>query len=234
MSKFAAAGLAGALIVAASSAAFAQTKTVELAPFSGVDISSGLNADIKVGGTQSVTVEARNPDYLKDLTLEVRDNRLYANINRSLMDLVFGQDKFITIHISVPNLDFVEASSGADVKADGAAGRKVEVRASSGADIDLRNIKATELISEGSSGSDLRLAGTCETATFSVSSGSDLKARDLECRDVAIDASSGSDAEIFASGTLTAKASSGADVEVHGKPGSVKQDASGGGEVSLQ
>jgi len=83
MSVFAAVGLAGAMVVAVSGVAFAQSKTFEVAPFSGVDISSGLNADITVGPTVSVSAQARDPRDLDDLRVEVRDDRLFAWIERT-------------------------------------------------------------------------------------------------------------------------------------------------------
>lgn len=234
MSVFAAVGLAGAMLAAVSGAAFAQSKTFEVTPFTGVDISSGLDADISVGGTVSVSAHSRDPEYLNDLKVEVRNNRLYAWIDRNILDFRFGDDRRVMLSITVPSLDFIEASGGSDVKANALGGDRVEAHASGGADLDIAGIKATALAAEASSGSDLTLAGTCATAAFDVSSGSDLNATDLKCVDVTINASSGSDAEIFASGSLTANASSGADLTVHGSPKSVKQDTSSGAGVKIR
>jgi len=233
MSVFAAVGLAGAMVVAVSGAAFAQSKTFEVAPFSGVDISSGLNADITVGPTVSVTAQARDPRDLDDLRVEVRDDRLFARIERSILDLRFG-DRRITIHITTPRLDFLQASAGADVTAKGLAGQRTEANASGGADLTVTSVEAGEMVASASSGSDLRLSGTCRSATFDISSGSDLDGRDLKCQDVAIRASSGSDAEVFASKSLVANASSGSDIEVHGNPASVTKDASSGAGIELR
>lgn len=216
MSVFAAVGLAGAMVVAVSGAAFAQSKTFDVGPFSGVDISSGLDADITVGPVASISAEARNPEYLTDLKVEVRGNRLYAWIDRNILDFRFGDDRRVAIHITTPNLDFIQASGGSDVKAGGLAGDKVEAHASGGSDLNVTGIKAANLVSSGSSGSDLRLAGTCDNGSFDVSSGSDLKATELHCKAVTVNASSGSD------------------VEAYGKPGTVKQDVSSGAEVKVR
>lgn len=234
MSVFAAVGLAGAMVVAVSGAAFAQSRTFDVGPFTGVDISSGLDAEITVGPAVSVSAEARNPEYLDDLKVEVRGNRLYAWVDRNILDFRFGDDRRVHVRITAPSLDFVQAGGGSDVSVGNPSGDRLEAHASGGADLNVTGIKAAYVVSSGSSGSDIRLAGTCDSATFDVSSGSDLKASDLQCKDVVINAASGSDAEVFASASMTANASSGSDVEVLGKPGTVKQDVSSGAGVKVR
>ena len=235
MSVPAAVGLAGAMMAAATGTALAQSRTFEVAgPFTGVDIASGLDADVTVGGAVSVTAEARDTEYLDDLRVEVRDGRLHAWIERDILDFRFGDQRRVHLHVTAPHLDFIQASGGSNVTAKGLAGELVEANASGGADLDVSAVKATNLVASGSSGSDLRLAGTCENARFDVSSGSDLKAEDLQCKNVAVSATSGSDAEVFASVSVDANASSGGDIEVRGNPGTARQNAASGGEIKIR
>ena len=53
-----------------ATSAFAETRTIELPPFTALDVSSGIDAIVKVGGPQSITAEANDKRMLDDLQLD--------------------------------------------------------------------------------------------------------------------------------------------------------------------
>lgn len=233
------------LILAAATAAFlaaavvpaaAASKTFDVGAFTEIEISSGLNAIVTVGGALSVVAESPRQDELDELIIEVRDGKLRAYTDWNLLDLFdWGPtEQRTTLTISVPELRAANANSGADVEVTGMTGDSLGLNSSSGADLKATGATGRTYELNASSGADLTVDGTCESAEVNASSGSDLKAEGLLCESVDANASSGAGASVHASVSLKANASSGAHIDVFGKPGSVDDETSAGGEVEIR
>lgn len=223
---------AAALLLAAP--AYAETRTIELPAFTAIDVSSGINATISVGGTQSIEAEAKDAKLLDELQVRVEDGVLKAYIDWNLFDLFsFGPAREINVRIVAPTVTSVEASAGADVDAAGVSGDSLEFNVSSGADLSLTGVAGKSVSLNASSGADLRVEGSCETGEIDASSGSDIRADELLCAIIDVNASSGSDIEVFAGKAVKANASSGSEIDVHGNPASVENEESSGGDINI-
>jgi hypothetical protein len=224
------------VLLGTSGAALAASKTFELEPFTSVEIGSGINAVVTVGGAQSVVAESPNQSEIDELIVEVRDGKLRATTDWDIFDLFdwAGGDRATKIVISVPALTGVAANSGSDVDVTGLSGENVELNSSSGADLDVTGVTGKAFDLNVSSGADLHVDGTCESAKVNASSGSDLRAEKLLCQTVDANASSGSSADVYATGSLRANVSSGASLNVYGKPATVEDEVSSGGDVELR
>lgn len=230
--KFAAASAALLLLAAP---ALAETRTIELPAFTALDISSGIDAVVTVGGTQSIIAEAKDPRLLDDLQLKVEGNTLKAYYDWSFFDIFsFGDRDQIKLTIVAPALARVEASAGSDVEATGVTGDTLEFGSSSGADLTLRAVAGKTIGLNASSGAGLKIDGTCIDGKANSSSGSDLDAEHLLCATVDANASSGSDLDVHASKSLKANASSGSDLTVYGNPAEVDQEASSGSDIKIE
>lgn len=226
---------ASAALLLLAAPALAETRTIELPPFSALDISSGIDAIVTVGGTQSITAEAADTRLLDDLQLKVEGNTLKAYYDWSFFDLFsFGDRDQIKLTITVPALNKVEASAGSDVEATGVTGDTLTFRASSGADLTLRAVAGKSIDLNASSGAGLKVDGTCEDGKANSSSGSDLDAEDLLCATMDANSSSGSDLDVHASKSVKANASSGSDLTVYGNPAEVEQESSSGSDIKLE
>lgn len=219
-----------AICAAVPTMAPAASKTFTVEPFTAVDITSGINATVTVGGALAVSAESPNQGALDELKLEVSGGRLKAYVDWNILDFLLP-DRQLKLTITVPSLDAVDASSGSDVLVTGLSGDTVTIRASSGSDLGIAGATGKRYDIEASSGSDLDLDGTCESARIEASSGSDVDATKLLCTDVEANASSGSDLDIYASAGAKADASSGSDVKVHGNPPRLEENESSGGEI---
>lgn len=226
------AAIAAALLLATP--ALAETRTIELPAFTALDISSGIDATVTIGPTQSIEAEAIDPRLLDDLQLKVEGNTLKAYYDWSFFDLLdFGSERQIKLRITAPALSKVEASAGADIMATGITGDSLKFGSSSGADITATAVAGKSIDLNASSGAGLKIAGTCEDGKANSSSGSDLDAEDLLCATMDANASSGSDLDVHASKSIKANASSGSDVTVYGKPTEVDQESSSGADIRL-
>lgn len=215
--------------------AFAAEKTIELPAFTAVDISSGIDAEITVGGTQSIVAESPDPGIIDRMQIRIVGSELQAWFDWNFLDLFsLGIDRSIKLTISVPELVQAEASAGADIVVSGMTGDALDLEASSGSDLKASGIAGGTVSVSASSGANLDATGTCTTGSFEASSGADIDAEELLCTDAGVEVSSGANAEIFATGSVNAEASSGADVTVHGAPKQVDSETSSGGDVTVE
>jgi hypothetical protein len=226
---------ASAALLLLAAPALAETRTIDLPAFTALDVSSGIDAVVSIGATQSITAEAKDKRLLDDLQIKVDGITLKAYYDWSFFDIFsFGDRDQIKLTITVPALTGIEASAGSDVEATGIAGDTLEFGASSGADLKVTGVAGKSIDLSASSGAGLKVAGSCETGKANASSGSDLEADDLLCATMDANASSGSDLDVYASKSIKANASSGSDLTIHGNPAEVKQEASSGSDIKLE
>jgi hypothetical protein len=224
-----------ALVAMAPTAAFAASKTIEVDPFTEIEISSGIDATISIGDVQSIVAESPDAAQLEEMIVEVRGGRFHAYVDWSIFDLFsLGADRRIHLTITVPAVEAIESNSGSDVTASGVQAERLRLSASSGANLTVRDVVADTADLEASSGADLNVAGSCGSARAEASSGADLDAGDLVCESVKVEASSGANASVNATSAVDAEASSGAGVDVHGNPADVRNEESSGGDVSIR
>ncbi|OEO29089.1 hypothetical protein VW23_002535 [Devosia insulae DS-56] len=225
--------LTAALIAALSATtALAETRSFAFEPFTGASFASDIDATIVAGAAQSVTVDARNAADLEDLRIEVVNGKLNAWVERDLWDVFASRDRQISVVVSVPVLDQLDASAGASVEATGMSGNIV-IDASSGGTLVLRAVDARSARINASSGAKLSLTGQCLTADIQLSSSASVAAEGFECGDLDIEASSASSATFFAKGHVNATASSAARISLAGHPRHVDDEVSSGGDVDV-
>lgn len=198
------------LILATSVLALATMGTAHAAPrnvtgFTAVEARAGTDVEVTVGGRFSVDVSGRDADRI--LT-RVAGNTLIIEPERS-RSWFWSGPRQARIRVTMPRVEGLSASSGADLVATGLNGGAVSL--------------------ESSSGADLRVSGSCASFAAEASSGADLHASELRCENGRVEVSSGADARVFASGRLNVEASSGGGVVAYGNPGIGNIDLSSGG-----
>lgn len=193
---------ASALVLATAGVAHAEVRN--LAGFTKVDANAGTDVQVTVGGAFRVEVTGRDADRI---VTRVQGDTLIVEPVRGFS----WRGRQANIRVSMPRVDSLSASSGADLVATGVNGGSIAL--------------------DSSSGADLRVSGTCATFTADASSGSDIDARQLRCESGSVDVSSGADARVYASGRLDVDASSGGGVVAYGNPGIGNIDLSSGGSL---
>ena len=201
--------IAGAAVLALALPASAETRTFNLANFTEISASAGVDVVLRQGPF-SVVAEERNGKFDK-LKLDVQGSTLVISreTNKGWSNL-FGSTPDYTVTVTAPDLTAISASSGADVDGD--------------------NFRFANLSVSVSSGADVELSGQCTNLTVSVSSGADFDGEGLRCETATVTASSGGDADVYASRSASGNASSGGDVTVHGG-GAITKNTSSGGSV---
>ncbi|MCX7358881.1 MAG: DUF2807 domain-containing protein [Alphaproteobacteria bacterium] len=191
-----------ALVLASAGVAHAEVRN--FSGFTKVEANAGTDVQVAVGAVFRVEVTGRDADRI---VTRIQGDTLVVEPVRGWS----WRGRQANIRVTMPRVEALSASSGADLVASGV----------SGGDISL----------DSSSGADLRVSGTCANFTADASSGSDIDARQLRCENGSVDVSSGADARVFASGRLNVDASSGGGVVAYGNPGIGNIDLSSGGSL---
>lgn len=193
--------LAGcALVIASAGAAYAEPRSHS--GFTRVDASAGTDVEVQVGPGFSVDVSGPGADRV---VTRVSGDTLIVERRRGLS----WSSPRAHVRVTMPRVEGLSASSGADLNVSGVDSPSIDLDASSGA--------------------DLRVSGRCGSFRADASSGADIHAQDLRCENGSVDVSSGADARVYATGRLDVDASSGADVVAYGNPGIGNIDLSSGG-----
>ncbi|PZO52695.1 MAG: hypothetical protein DCF16_08920 [Alphaproteobacteria bacterium] len=196
--------LAISAMALAGAAGVAHAEQRALSGFTQVAASAGTDVEVSVGGAFSVEVTGRDADRV---VTRVSGNRLIIEPVRGNWFQRGPRDALV--RVSMPRVEGLSASSGADIVATGVNGGAIAL--------------------DSSSGADLRVSGRCDSFTADASSGADIHASELRCVNGSVDVSSGADVRINASGRLDVEASSGGGVVSYGDAGLGTISLSSGG-----
>lgn len=170
------------------------TETYDFSGFDELDISAGVEVIYEASNNFSVVADFSRggPD---DMKIRQDGDRLY--ISRK-MKSGWGDKLRVTVRVTSPELNAIEASSGSSIEATGISADDFDLKVSSGASAEL--------------------SGTCGNLDLKVSSGGRADAKDLHCRTLTATAGSGGSADAYASESATGKTSTGGSIDVWGNP----------------
>ncbi|EDP94968.1 head GIN domain-containing protein [Kordia algicida OT-1] len=194
-------------------------------PFTKIKASEGLDVYITQSSTPSIEVEA-DENIISLIATDIDNGTLRIHTEKNI-----GRCKSKKVHVSVPNIEKIVSTSGADVySTEIIVADLLEVRSNSGADVKIE-VKAESVTCSTSSGADIKISGSANSLVANASSGSDIQAKELEVKDCDASASSGADVTVNVSEKLVASSSSGGDVHYYGNPESVAKNKSVSGGV---
>lgn len=225
---------AAALLISSPGLALADSKTLDVRDFTGLDIASGIHAEAITGSTFSVVAESPNAIDLQELRYSVSGGAFHASYDWDFFSLFRPSSRNLTLHITLPRLERIDISSGASLTATAPVGDALSLDASSGAHATVVSATARTYSVDASSGADVAIDGTCQSVSTNVSSGANVDAGKLDCAEATANVSSGGHASIAARSTVTVDVSSGGGVEVLGHPNVKTLDANSGGRVTFQ
>ncbi len=241
------AALGGCVVISSETV----TRQYDMADFDSVSARAGVNVVLKQG---PFDVSARGPKHRVDnLRIEkqgssliiTREPTISSNWwtwrDADIVTVVAPEYRLIEANggadVDVDPLELaaldIEANGGADVNAEGLRLDTLRIRANGGADVNAHRLAINTLDAHSNGGADIRVSGECRTANVESSGGADFRGSDLRCENAIVSASGGGDADILATASATGRASSGADVRIHGNPVNLQKEESGGGDVHV-
>lgn len=197
-------------------------------PFSKIKVQQGIVVELAQGTDQSIAVTA--DDNIQDL-IETKINNGTLTISAKES---YNSSTSPRVAVSAKTIEALTASSGSEIKSVGQlSSTNLDVKSSSGSTIKI-DVEADDLSLDSSSGSTINAAGKALKLETAASSGSTINAKKLLANDVFAQASSGSSTSISPILSLDGKASSGASVNYHQNPKTIKVEESSGGSVSAR
>ncbi len=193
--------------------------------FTKIKASEGLDVYITQSNSTSIEVEA-DENIISLIATDINNGVLTIHTKESI-----GRAKSKKVFVSLPEIDKIVGTSGADVySTDVLVADDLEVKSNSGADVKIE-VKAESVSCSTSSGADIKISGTAESLRADASSGSDIQAKNLQVKTCNASVSSGADITVYTSDKLVANTSSGGDINYYGNPESVSKNksVSGGG-----
>ena len=191
-----------------------------------IKVQQGIQLYLTQDNSTELKVEA-DENIIDLLVTEVQNNELKIYFEKNVY-----RAKARKVFLTTDNIKKIKTSSGASVKSENTLQlTSLDLDASSGSSIKV-HVDANEVTSETSSGANIDVFGKTTTFSASASSGSSIDADELKSVDTYAKASSGANINVNVSGKLTAKASSGGDIDYEGNPKDINKNTSSGGSVS--
>lgn len=196
--------------------------------FTKIRVSNGLELHLFQGSKNKISVET--DENLQEIIItEVKDGvlKIYAEKN-------IWKSKARKVYVTFKSLESLTATSGSDVytketiKVD-----NIEISTTSGADINM-SIDANSIETSATSGSDIEVSGTANNHTTRATSGASIEAYQLRSKNVTAKVTSGADINVYASESINARATSGGDIDYRGNPKNVDKKESSGGDISAK
>ncbi len=203
----------------------------DLQSFSGISVSSGVNAEIIRGDHNEIAISVDGIE-LDRVETRIKNDVLVVSVKQKKFWFGGWKKKDIDVVITyTEELESLRASSGSQLYASHTiVTDDLDIDVSSGALIDV-DLDANEVDIDISSGSVTKIAGVSDIAYIESSSGATFRGYDLRVDKVRTDGSSGSSIEITVLTDLRAEVSSGASVRYKGDPKNTEVDKGSGGSV---
>lgn len=211
--------LAVIAVAALAQMANAQSRTIEIKPFT----------SLAIGGDVEVTLVQSKEN--KIVVIEGDDNLKVASVKGSL---ALNSDDGVELTLYYDgNINELAISGGVEFKTKGKIKTdKLNVSVASGSEVHLE-IDAKNINAAVASGAEMKAEGSTDKLSVTVGSGGDFIAENLKSNNAEVTVASGADAKIFAKGTVDANVSSGGDLAIYGNPKKVNEIVSEGGDITV-
>ncbi|GAB3811142.1 head GIN domain-containing protein [Pontibacter rugosus] len=201
-----------------------ETRTLDMAAISGVEVSGSTKVYISRGNPQRVEVRGQG-NVLDELETEVDNGVWDIEFDRCLRN-----HKKVEIHITVPELHVARVGGSGSIELEDVfESREFKTSVSGSGNVLLR--VATDKLDARISGSGtIRAAGVANEQDISISGSGNYLASDVNSKKVEVNVSGSGEAEVNAANQLDAKISGSGRVYYTGNP-SVNTSVSGSGKV---
>lgn len=223
------------IVLATATAALAQDRTYDHSNFTQIEVSAGVDVDVTVGSDFDVTATALRGDLERLDIIQVGDKLMISRESRGNWGLfsLLRRDDWFQVTVTLPELTFIEATSGSSVDIANTTQALAVAFATSGSSLSIDG-DVGDIRVEATSGASLDLSGTCDAMTAEASSGASMDADDLACASVDLHASSGASLDAYAADTAVLEASSGASLALQGGAEITSQSSSSGASISVR
>lgn len=186
-------------------------------------------------GLQVELIESDSPKVIiegsKASAVTVKNINGVLKISMKIENTFSSDEVMVYLYYAKP-IALIHANEGSNVFADKELKQdRVEVVAQEGArvkfDLEVRDVEVT-----ASTGGYIKLSGTADSQAVKVNTGGIYKGADLKTKNTKISAATGGNGEVFATGSVDARASTAGIIDIEGDPESLTVKESTGGNIS--
>ena len=183
-----------------------------------VELIESDSPKIVIEGNKASSVTVKNVNGLLKISMKIENT--------------FSSDEVMTYLYYSDPISLIDANEGSNIYSDNTIKQdRVEVRAQEGARIKLDlDVQKVEVVT--STGGYINLSGTSESQEVRANTGGIYKGADLKTSESTISAATGGNAEIFATKSVDAKASTAGIIDIKGDPEKVTKKESTGGNIN--
>lgn len=201
-------------------------QTRELAHFTGVSHSLPGKVEIRIGNTESVTIETDDnllpliDSVIEDGTLKLRPSKRNLNMHTRTLKII----------VQAKNLERLALGGSASIDADIMRGDKLRVDLGGSGSINLKGMEGDSLkVTVGGSGNLRSGPGTVNKVAISIGGSGDVDLGQIKAQEASVSVAGSGEATVWASGTLNASIAGSGDVQYYGDPKTSKSVAGSGG-----
>ncbi len=202
-------------------------KNFEVDDFKEVKVFSKIHVQVKIAETNRVEINAGNPD---DISIFVEEGVL--KIKSALKNL--WEDEDIQIDVYAKNPVTLDANEGAYIYAEKINQPELHLKVQEGSEIKVVDVDVKTLRLKAVTGGILTAKGLAEDQMVKVRTGGEYDGQDLISKKTTVEINAGGLARVNATETCDAKASTGGNIIIYGKPKNLNKKASFGGSISLK
>jgi hypothetical protein len=187
----------------------------DIGHFTGVSNGLAANVEIRIGNTESVTVET--DDNLQPLVdTVVEDGMLKIQTTRRNLNL---QTRSMKIIVQAKAIDHISLGGSGTIDSDAVRARKVQLDLGGSGNIKLKGIEADTLsVSLGGSG-DLKAAGgSAKNVSISIGGSGDVNLGPVQSSSVSVTIAGSGEATVWAKDALSLTVAGSGDVNYYGDP----------------
>ncbi|MDP1821864.1 MAG: head GIN domain-containing protein [Archangium sp.] len=202
------------------------TETRKIADFSEIEVSDGVNLEVKAGPT-SLTIEG-DDNIVPLYGTEVVGGTL--RVHRKTKERV-STDRELIVRVTTPSLKHLSASGGVHASLVDVVGKTFVAELSGGVELNAPRLAVDSLALDASGGVNVVMSGRAQAAKFNLSGGVEVKAKGLEVAAASVDASGGCQVDVTVKDSVTGEISGGVGLTVHGNPPKSRVRTGGGADV---
>jgi len=202
-----------------------QTETRSIGSFRGVKAGEGIDVYLKKGDSETLRLEVTGTSPTNVIT-EISGSYLKIHMKEGNF-----RNRTVKVYVTYVAVDKLAVSSAANIYAEGTIKEEnMEISASSAGSIEV-TIETTRVEVSASSAGEIDLKGKTGFLRAESSSAGEIDAYDIEAESVTAEASSGAEVKVNVTKELDAHASSGGSVRYRGNPTKSTTNSSSGGSV---
>ncbi len=198
----------------------------ELAHFTGVSLSLPAAMELRIGNTESITIETDDnllpliETVIEDGTLKIRPNKRNLNLNSKTMKIV----------VQAKDISRVSLGGSGSIDADAIKGGKVQLDLGGSGSINIKGVESDSMsVSVGGSGNLKTGGGWTRQLSVSIGGSGDVDVGQVKAKEASVSVAGSGEATVAVSDALSVTIAGSGDVNYYGDPKVSKSVVGSGG-----